>query len=64
MKASDFETIPLCNPHHTTGGYGVAIHAGQQAWEVRYGTEVEHLDQVWLELGITKEFIDVQKTKH
>lgn len=52
MKASDFETIPLCNEHHTTGGYGIAIHAGQEEWEKRYGTEIDFLAWVRLELGI------------
>ena len=41
-----FETIPLCPRHHRTGGYGVAIHAGQAAWEEAYGTELELLEQV------------------
>lgn len=52
LKSSDYETIPLCNPHHTTGGYGVAIHAGQEEWERRYGTEINFLEQVRVELGI------------
>lgn len=55
LKASDYETIPLCNLHHTTGGYGVAIHAGQEEWERRYGTEEQHLEFVCLELGIAME---------
>jgi hypothetical protein len=32
--------IPLCPRHHRTGGYGVALHAGQREWESRYGSEV------------------------
>ena len=46
QRASHFETIPLCPRHHRTGGYGVAIHAGQAAWEEAYGTELELLEQV------------------
>lgn len=52
LKASDFQTIPLCNRHHTTGGYGIAIHAGQEEWEKRYGTELEWLDRVRDELNL------------
>lgn len=43
QRAPDFETIPLCKPHHQTGGHGVAIHAGQRTWEEKYGTERELL---------------------
>jgi hypothetical protein len=38
--------IPLCHSHHTSGGYGVAIHAGKKAWEYKYGTEQEFLEKV------------------
>ena len=50
-KASHLDAIPLCPPHHRTGGYGVAIHAGQKTWEERFGTELELLDQVRRLLG-------------
>ena len=36
--------IPLCHAHHRTGGYGVALHAGQEAFEANYGTELELLE--------------------
>lgn len=52
QRASHKQTLPLCPPHHRTGGYGVAIHAGQKAWERSFGTECELLDQVNRELGI------------
>lgn len=38
--------IPLCHKHHRTGGYGVALHAGQKAFEDNYGTESELLECV------------------
>lgn len=38
------DTIPLCPQHHRIGGYGVAIHAGQKAFESKYGTELELLE--------------------
>jgi len=44
-RASHFETIPLCHTHHRTGGYGVAFHAGKEAFEANYGTEFELLQQ-------------------
>ena len=52
LRASHYDTIPLCPPHHTTGGYGVAIHSGQKEFEKRYGTERELLSQVRAELGM------------
>lgn len=36
--------LPLCHAHHRTGGYGVALHAGQAGFEKLYGTELELLD--------------------
>lgn len=51
VRASHFRTIPLCHTHHRTGGYGVAIHAGQKTWEQKYGTEADLLAQVKRELG-------------
>jgi len=51
-KVSDYLAIPLCNDHHTTGGYGVAFHAGPMIWEQTYGPQQYHLDQVYAELGI------------
>ena len=33
--------IPLCHPHHRTGGYGVAVHAGKKAFEKNFGTQEE-----------------------
>ncbi len=50
-RASHFETLPLCHAHHRTGGYGVAFHAGKEAFEANYGTELELLQQ-------TREVID------
>lgn len=54
MKASDFETIPLCPPHHTDGGYGVAYHAGPKEWQRIHGDERELLRQVRNELGLAE----------
>lgn len=46
QRASHYRTIPLCPPHYRTGGYGIAIHAGQKVWEETYGTEESLLAQV------------------
>jgi hypothetical protein len=51
VRADNFHAIPLCPLHHRTGGHGVAIHAGRQTWEDKYGTETELLVQVLYELG-------------
>jgi hypothetical protein len=51
QRADNSRVIPLCHSHHRTGGHGVAIHAGRQTWEDKYGTETELLVQVLYELG-------------
>jgi len=53
QKASDFETIPLCEAHHQDGGPGVALHAGVQTWEQNYGTQEYHLQVTRLVLAQT-----------
>jgi hypothetical protein len=40
------DVIPLCHVHHRTGGYGLAFHAGKEAFEQVYGTELELSKQV------------------
>lgn len=49
-KASHFEVIPLCPPHHRTGGWGIAFHAGKREWEKNYGQQAVLLNQVEREL--------------
>ena len=44
-KASHFETIPLCHKHHRTGGHGVALHAGVQTWEAKFGKQTDLLKE-------------------
>ena len=44
LKASDFETMPLCPTHHQFGGYGFAILAGQKRWENLYGNQDQHIE--------------------
>ena len=51
-RASNYEVIALCPSHHRHGGHGVAVHAGRQAFEARYGTEQELLEQTRRELGL------------
>jgi len=43
--------LPLCPPHHRTGGLGVAIHDGRETWEKRYGSEESLLGWVETHLG-------------
>ena len=45
QRSSNHFVIPLCPQHHTDGGKGVAIHAGQQAFEAIYGSELDLLAQ-------------------
>lgn len=41
MRASHYETIPLCPDHHRNGND--CVHAGRRTFESRYGTERELL---------------------
>ena len=43
-------TIPLCPDHHRNGGHGVAIHAGRETWETKFGTELEFIEIVRAQL--------------
>jgi hypothetical protein len=52
IRASHKHALPLCPPHHRTGGHGVAIHAGQKTWEENHGTELELLAQVAREVAV------------
>lgn len=56
-RASDFDTMALCAPHHRTGEG--AIHAlGTKAFEARYGVaESDLIDDTRTEIGITQEMI-------
>lgn len=53
LRASNYDVIPLCPKHHRTGGYGVAVHAGQKAWEEKYGTQAEMLARTRELLGLS-----------
>lgn len=53
QRNSNFNILPLCPAHHRTGGFGVAIHAGQKTWEKKYGTELDLLNKVKLFIDIT-----------
>ena len=41
LKAPFWAVIPLCHPHHRTGGPGVSIHDGLGVpdWEARFGRQ-------------------------
>lgn len=47
QRASHYEAFGLCGAHHQHGGYGIAIHAGQEEWEKRYGNESSLLFQTY-----------------
>lgn len=51
QRNNHFNVLPLCKLHHQDGGYGVALHAGQEAFEAKYGTETELLEKLREELG-------------
>ena len=43
MRNNFMNAIPLCPLHHLHGGHGVALHAGQETFESKFGTEEELL---------------------
>ena len=45
MALKSKDAIPLCPRHHRTGGYGVAVHAGEKKWEENFGTQEELLEK-------------------
>lgn len=51
-RASNYDVIALCPAHHRYGGHGVAAHAGRKAFEARYGTERELLEQTRREMNV------------
>jgi hypothetical protein len=59
QRSSHMDVIALCPAHHRLGGYGVAIHAGQEEWERRYGTEAKLLKQTRRELGIEQPEMEI-----
>ena len=52
VRASHFETIPLCPKCHRHGPVGTAIHSGRRSFEARYGTERELLSSTLKRLGV------------
>ena len=51
MKTTNYEVVGLCGAHHRFGGYGVAYHAGPEAFEAKFGTERELLAEVYRLIG-------------
>lgn len=45
QRSSHMNVIPLCSSHHRTGGYKIAIHAGQKTWESIFGTEEQLIEK-------------------
>ena len=46
QRAGHYDGFGLCPPHHRTGNYGVAIHAGKKKWEELYGSEMDWVTTV------------------
>ena len=49
LRASHYETIPLCTFHHseqTPLPFGYSVHKGTKSFEKRYGTQQELLEKV------------------
>ena len=46
VRASSYETIPLCPLHHRHGPIGVAVHSGRKSWEANFDTERNFVNYV------------------
>ena len=44
QRASHFDVIPLCPPHHRAS-YATGYHADSKRWQIIHGTECELLEQ-------------------
>ena len=53
LRSSHFDTIPLCYSHHRTGK--VSVHLNKKEFEKRYGTELEILKLVNIEIEKCKQ---------
>ena len=52
-KNNDWQVIPLCLPHHRTGGAEIAVHAsGYDIWVENHGNELGLLIQTLEEIGL------------
>lgn len=54
QKASDFDTIPLCEGHHLSGTFSIES-MGRRAWEKEHGSQHQHLaktKQKWKMKGL------------
>jgi len=58
QRASHRHTLGLCGHHHQTGGYGEAFYAGKKAWEAKFGTELELLQETYELLGMDENEIN------
>lgn len=53
QRQNDWLVIPLRSTLHSTGGNkGIDSGAGVKSWEAKYGSQVEHLDEVCRRLGV------------
>jgi hypothetical protein len=54
IRASDYETMPLCFAHHsaqTPLPFGHAVHKGTKSFEAQYGTQDDHIKETQRKLG-------------
>jgi len=57
QRAKHNKTIPLCAPHHRTGGYGVAFHAGERIWQENFGNEQSLYEQTVIDVDVFRSSI-------
>jgi hypothetical protein len=51
IRASDYDTMPLCVYHHRTGKFGEAVHNGTKSFEAKYGIQDDHIKETQRKLG-------------
>lgn len=54
QRASNYEVLPLCEGHHQglLDATKLAFHQAPRTWQLRYGTEIELLQEVYADLKI------------
>lgn len=48
-------TLPLCPDHHTGSAKGPSVHGAKKSFERKYGTQLELLAELQVELGVYDE---------
>lgn len=53
LRATDWETMPLCPYHHTDGPHGECVHRGTRLFEEKHGTQDEMIGRTFGKLALS-----------